>query len=124
MAAFADRDAAKGVIETYEYRIGGLVFHFTVDDGSIQLHQGQAQAPAATVTTDEETWADIASGKITGSSAAAAGALTLTGDPQAAARLRKIFSRSRVLAQAEATINGARQQGAGKGDRPIGRAVS
>ena len=106
MAAFADRDAAKGVTEIYEYRVEGLVFHFTVDDGSIQLHDGPAHDPAVILTTDEETWADIASGKITGSSAAAAGALELAGDPQAAARLREIFSRRRVLARAEATING------------------
>ena len=111
MAAFADRDAAKGVTETYEYRVGGLVFHFTVDDGSIQLHEGPAQDPAATLTTDEETWADIASGKITASSAAAAGALGLAGDPEAVMRLKKIFSRRRVLAQAEAIINQARPPG-------------
>jgi DNA-binding HxlR family transcriptional regulator/putative sterol carrier protein len=110
MAAFADCDAARGVTETYEYRVGGLVFHFTVADGSIQLHHGPAHDPDVTMTTDEETWADIASGKITGSAAAAAGALKLTGDPHAAARLRKIFSRRRVLAQAEATINAVRQR--------------
>lgn len=110
MAAFADREAARGVVETYEYHVGGLVFHFTVDDGSIQLHPGPAQDPIATLTTDEETWADLASGKITGSSAAAAGALELSGDPDAVERLRRIFARHRVLAVAEATINGTRQQ--------------
>src|SRR5262249_43921534 len=67
MAAFADRTAARGVTETYEYRVGGLVFHFIVDDGSIELHPGRAHNPAATLTTDEETWADIASGKTTAS---------------------------------------------------------
>jgi len=110
MAAFADRDAAKGVTETYEYRVGRLVFHFDVDDGSIQLHDGPAHDPAVILTTDEDTWADIASGEITGSSAVAAGALQLKGDPQAVARLRKTFSRRRVLAHAEATTNGARQR--------------
>jgi hypothetical protein len=40
-------------------------------------------------------------------SAAAAGALALTGDPGAVARMRRIFSRRRVLAQAEATISGS-----------------
>jgi hypothetical protein len=34
MGAFADRDAAKSITETYEYRVGGLVFHFSVDDGA------------------------------------------------------------------------------------------
>jgi putative sterol carrier protein len=58
--------------------------------------------PAVVVTTDEETWADIASGRISASSGAATGALTVAGDPQAVKRLGKIFSRNQMLAQAEA----------------------
>ncbi len=104
MAGLADREAAKGVNETYEYLVGDSAFHFTVDDGSIEVHDGRAHDPAVVVTTDEETYADIASGKITASSAAAAGALTIAGDPQAAKRLRKILSRSQMLAPAEATV--------------------
>ena len=104
MAALADREAAKGVSETYQYLVGDSAFHFTVDDGSIQLHDGRAQEPAVVLTTDEETWADIASGKITASSAAATGALTVAGDPQAAKRLGRIFARDPMLAQAKATI--------------------
>ena len=110
MAAFADREAAQGVVETYEYHVGGFVFHFTVDDGSIQLHQGAARDPIATLTTDEATWADLASGNITGSTATATGALELAGDPEALERVRRIFSRRRVLAQAEATVDDATRQ--------------
>jgi DNA-binding HxlR family transcriptional regulator/putative sterol carrier protein len=110
MAAYADRKAAKGVSETYQYLVGRSAFHFTVDDGAIQLHDGRAQDPAVTLTTDEETWADIVSGKITSSSAAATGALTVAGDPQAAKRLGKIFSRNQLLASAEATISGLRRR--------------
>jgi DNA-binding HxlR family transcriptional regulator/putative sterol carrier protein len=111
MAGLADREAAKGVSETYQFLIGDSAFHLTVDDGSIEPHDGRAEDPAVTWTTDEETWADVASGKIRSSSAAAAGALTVSGDPHAAKRLRKIFSRTQMLGQAEATSNGARQQG-------------
>jgi putative sterol carrier protein len=50
---------------------------------------------------------DIASGKITASSAAAAGALTVAGDAEAAKRLRKIFAREPMFAQAQATIDRA-----------------
>jgi DNA-binding HxlR family transcriptional regulator/putative sterol carrier protein len=98
MAGLADREAARGVSESYQYLIGESAFHFTVDDGSIQLRDGRAQDPAVTLTTDEETWMDIASGKITASSAAAAGALTVAGDAEAAKRLRKIFAREPMLA--------------------------
>lgn len=106
MATFADREAAKGVSETYQYLVGRSAFYFTVDDGSIELQDGRAQDPAVVLTTDEETWADIASGKVKASSAAATGALTVAGDPQAAKRLGMIFSRNQVLAQAEAIIHG------------------
>ena len=107
MASLADWEAAKGVSETYQYLVGDSAFHFTVDDGSIELHDGRAENPAVTLTTDEETWADVASGKITASSAAATGGLTVAGDPEAAKRLRKIFAREPMFAQAQATIDHA-----------------
>ncbi len=94
MLSLADREAAKGVRESYQYVVGDSSFHFTVDDGSIQLHDGLARDPAVIWTTDEQTWAEIASGKVTFSSATATGALAVTGDPQAAKRMRKIFSRT------------------------------
>jgi DNA-binding HxlR family transcriptional regulator/putative sterol carrier protein len=112
MAALADREAAKGVSETYQYLVGQSAFYFTIDDGAIELHDGRAEDPAVVLTTDEETWADIASGKIRFSSATAAGALSVAGDPQAVKRLRKIFSRNHMLAQAEATIDGDPGSGA------------
>jgi DNA-binding HxlR family transcriptional regulator/putative sterol carrier protein len=106
MAGLADREAARGVSETYQYRVGGSAFHFTVDDGSIRLHDGEAENPAVVLTTDEETWVDIASGKTRFSSATAAGALDVAGDPQAVKRLRRIFRREQMLAQAEAGHGG------------------
>src|SRR2546430_9289295 len=90
MAGLADREAAKGVSETYQYLVGDSAFHFTVDDGSIELHDGRSEDPAVTWTTDEETWADVASGKIRFSSAVATGALTASRDAQSAKRLREI----------------------------------
>jgi putative sterol carrier protein len=105
MAGLADRDAAKGVRESYQYLVGRSAFHFTADDGSVRVHDGEADDPAVVVTTDEETWADIVSGEITTSSAISTGALTVAGDPQAWTRLRRIFSRNQMLAHAEAAID-------------------
>jgi DNA-binding HxlR family transcriptional regulator/putative sterol carrier protein len=110
MLTFANRNAAKGVNETYQYVVGRWAFHFKINDGSIQLYDGQAQDPALTVTTDEDTWADIASGKITGSAAASRRQLKIVGDRKAAARLKEIFARDRVLAQAEATVSSVSQR--------------
>jgi DNA-binding HxlR family transcriptional regulator/putative sterol carrier protein len=98
MAGLADREAAKGVSDSYQYLIDDSAFHFTVDDGSIQLGDGRAPDPAVTVATDEETWADVVSGNIKFSSAVATGALTVAGDPEAVKRLRKIFAREPMLA--------------------------
>ena len=97
MAFLADKEATKGVTETYQYVVGDSTFHFMVDDGSIELRDGRADAPDVVVTTDEETWADIATGKISASSAARAGTLEVTGDRQATKRLGRIFSRSKML---------------------------
>lgn len=120
MVGLADREAAKDVSETYQYLVGETAFHFTIDDGSIRLHDGRAQDPAVVLTTDDETWSDIVSGRITASSAATAGALTVTGDRQAAKRLKRIFSRDPMFAQVEAVIDGEPGEAAGARGRRAG----
>ena len=102
MAALANREATRGVSETYQYLVGNSAFHFIVDDGSIEVHDGEVQDPSAVVTTDDQTWADIVSGKTSSSAAAAAGALRVTGDRKAAKRLGEIFGRNRMLAHSNA----------------------
>jgi DNA-binding HxlR family transcriptional regulator/putative sterol carrier protein len=102
MVGLADREAAKGVRETYQYIVGDSAFHFIVDDGSIELRDGRAEDSSVVVTTDEETWADIATGKTTASTATASGELRVEGDRQAAKRLGEIFSRDQMLVHAKA----------------------
>jgi DNA-binding HxlR family transcriptional regulator/putative sterol carrier protein len=110
MVGLADREAAKGVTESYQYVVGDSAFYFIVNDGSIELHDGRAEDPTVVVTTDEETWADIASGKTMAASAAATGALTIAGDRRAAKRLGRIFSRDQMIAHMNATAAGAGRQ--------------
>jgi DNA-binding HxlR family transcriptional regulator/putative sterol carrier protein len=108
MSVLADRDAANGVRETYQFVIDRWAFHFVIDDGTIHLQDGWADDPAVTWTTDEETWSQIASGALTTSAAVDIGALTVQGDSKAANRLRKIFSRTRMLAPAHGTVRNER----------------
>ena len=89
--AHADRDATKGVTEIYQYVVGSSALHFFVHDGSIEVRDGETKDAVLVVTTDDDTWANIVSGKTTASAAAASGALTIAGDRHAAKRLRKIF---------------------------------
>lgn len=98
IASVANRDAARGVNETYQYVVGDAAFHFVVEDGSIEVYDGHSEDPAVTVTTDEKTWAKIASGEIATSSAIAAGKLRVSGDAQAAERLGRIISRRQIFA--------------------------
>lgn len=109
MATFADREAARGVRETYQYVVGDSTFHFVVDDGSIELRDGRADDPAVTLTTDEDTLAAIMAGQTSASEAASAGAMTVAGDRRAAKRLGRIFARERIFAGAEASIGGGRE---------------
>lgn len=107
MSVLADRDAAKGVRETYQFAIDRWAFHFVIDDGAVDLRDGWAESPAVTWTTDEETWSQIVSGTLTPSAAVDTGALTVQGDAKAAGRLRKMFSRTRMLAPAQGTVRSA-----------------
>lgn len=97
LALLADLDAAEGVYETYQFVVGDVAFHLVVDDGSVDVRDGQAEDPAVVVTTDEETWGDIAFGKTTPKAAARAGRLASEGDRSARKRLGAIFSRDRIL---------------------------
>ena len=99
MSALADRDAAVGVHETYQFVVDGTAFHFVIDDGTIEVHDGKADDPAVTWTVDEESWARIVTGTLTADAAIDSGALIVKGDSRAVRRLRKIFSRSKMLGQ-------------------------
>lgn len=107
MAGLGDREAAKGVRDVYQYVVGEHAYHLVVDDGRIEVRDGLAEHPSVVVSTDEQTWADIASGAMSASDAAVAGTLTIAGDQQARKRLATIFSPEHVLAHA--TAIGARQ---------------
>jgi DNA-binding HxlR family transcriptional regulator/putative sterol carrier protein len=104
MALFADTDAAAEVDETYQILVDSSAFHFIVGNGTVQLRDGRADAPAVTLTTDEQTWTEIACGAITASAAVDAGRLAVAGNRQAGHRLKRIMSRDRVLAGAEKRI--------------------
>jgi uncharacterized protein (TIGR00369 family) len=106
MSVLADRDAARGVRETYQFVIDRTAFHAVVDDGAVHVRDGFADDPAVTWTTDEETWSQIASGTRTAAAALEAGTLTIEGERKAASRLSRIFSRRQMLARATERLPG------------------
>src|SRR5688500_3079456 len=63
---FADREAARGVREMYEFRIDGAVFHVEVDDGTVNIRPGPPpRDPDLLVETDFQTFAEVGFGTIT-----------------------------------------------------------
>ncbi|QLE75114.1 hypothetical protein FGW37_29040 [Streptomyces rectiverticillatus] len=84
-------DAARGVHETYEFRIGDFLFHARVDEGTVEMNQGPASDPAATLITDLATLLQLGAGTLTLEDAFAGGSATAEGDPEAGLRMAAAF---------------------------------
>ncbi|MDX6382190.1 MAG: hypothetical protein QOI57_3214 [Rubrobacteraceae bacterium] len=87
-------EAAQGVWETYEFRVGEDVFHVRVEDGASEPRYGAAWKPDLIVTTDADTFLALVSGHLEPEEAAELGGFEIEGNPEALSRCRKMFSLS------------------------------
>jgi DNA-binding HxlR family transcriptional regulator/putative sterol carrier protein len=87
----ADREAARGIRETYEFHIEGAVFHVVVDDGRVEAREGPAEDPAVVSTTDLDTFLALGSPGFTPAEAISSGKLEFEGDPEAGRRAQAIL---------------------------------
>lgn len=87
-----DRDAARGVRETYEFRLDDDPFHVRVDDGSVEVSDGTARARDLLIEGDARAFLEAATDPARGSELVESGALRIEGDPGALARCREIFT--------------------------------
>ena len=85
-------EAAAGLNETYELRLGGRVFEVRVADGRCATNEGRAAAPDAVITTDTETFRALRRRELSAEQALASGRLELDGDPVALERFVRIFA--------------------------------
>lgn len=84
LRSIADREAARGVNEVYEFRIDDEVFHVVIDDGAVEAVQGAApMAPAIVVRSDLASFVAIGSGRLDPHDAVARGLGSIEGDPAA-----------------------------------------
>jgi DNA-binding HxlR family transcriptional regulator len=83
--------AARGVCETYEFRIDGLVFQIRVDDDTVELEFGSASEPDLRISTDKETLAALISRQLSPSQAVRRGKAQLQGDLDVAERWVEIL---------------------------------
>lgn len=94
LGAVQDRvrpEAAVGVTESYEFRTEGKVFHVSVDDGSVEVRPGAAEAPAAVFSADLGTFVAMFMGNITAEEAVANALVEFQGDPDAGRRAWEII---------------------------------
>ncbi len=85
-------EAARGVRETYQFRIGDEVFYATVQDGAVETGQGRARDRAVAVETDVETFLSVASGRLPLGEAIESGRYRVEGDLEALRRCGEIFA--------------------------------
>jgi DNA-binding HxlR family transcriptional regulator len=82
LSYMANADAARGLHETYEFRVGDEAFHLTVDDGAVIPRAGPAAEPDLTVTMDEETLLGLFAGGLDPAAALTAGRVQAEGPPE------------------------------------------
>ncbi len=101
LQSIADREAARGVSEVYEFRIDEEVFHLIVEDGSVEAVQGPAPGGAAVVVeSDLASFAAVGSGRLDPYEARDRGLTRVAGDEQAIERSLRIMVLGRTGDQA------------------------
>ena len=89
----ADRAAARGVHDVYEFDVDGERFSVLVDDGTITVRQGPAPWRAdVRMRCGLDTFARLGTGQLTAAEAVQGGLLLLDGDPEALARSQAILA--------------------------------
>src|SRR5947209_11047224 len=84
-------EAARGVRETYEFRIGRWVFQLGVDDGAVWFELGSTHRPDLVFSADKRTLAAVISRQLSPSDAVSRGQAELEGDPEIVERWLEIL---------------------------------
>lgn len=84
-------ELARGLRESYEYRIDGEVFHVDVDDGTVAAREGEAADPLFVLVSDVETFLAVGSSQLAPEEAMASGRMNISGDLDAARRALSIL---------------------------------
>jgi DNA-binding HxlR family transcriptional regulator len=83
LSYMADREAARDLDETWEFRVGDAAFTLRVKGGRVMPRTGRAEAPDLVVRMDEDTLAALFSGTLPPLEALTSGRVTAEGSPEA-----------------------------------------
>ncbi len=103
MEEMADRDAARGITETYEFVIDGIPFWVRVADGEVTVRPGHApQVADLLVETDLGTFMEVGFGRLSPDDARAQGRSRVVGDVMKVETALDILAPVRVLSKVAA----------------------
>lgn len=99
----ADRDAARGVWDLYQFTIGGESLWVEVADGDVTVRVGEPpRTPDLAGVMDEQTFMEIGFGTLDPMDAIAQGRATATGDLTKSERVLQILSPAQIFGKAAA----------------------
>ncbi len=84
-------EAAKGVNAVYQFEIagdGGGTYHVKIADGTMQVVEGPAESPSATIKMAADDYVQMANGKLSGTMAFMKGKLKVTGNVMLAQKMQ------------------------------------
>ncbi|WP_447553066.1 SCP2 sterol-binding domain-containing protein [Vreelandella sp. EE22] len=87
-----DPEAAKGMDEVFQFHFSDEQSHYLhVQDGTLDIQQGEHDDPSVTLSTSTETLKGIMNGEINGMTAFMTGKLKATGNVMLATKLTSLF---------------------------------
>jgi DNA-binding HxlR family transcriptional regulator len=92
MHAIFDPEKAGEVDAAYEFRVGAETFHVDVKHGAIETGHGPARRPDAVIETTPDAFAEMAAGSLSLKQALADRTAAVSGDREAVAKLRMLFT--------------------------------
>ncbi|WP_456267245.1 SCP2 sterol-binding domain-containing protein [Kushneria sp. AK178] len=89
-----DAQAAAGVHETLQLELAeGPRYFVAIDDGTLDIQEGDHHAPSVTLMTDTRTFERLINKELSGMQAVMSGKVRARGDIMLASRLTRLFRR-------------------------------
>ncbi|WP_277810628.1 SCP2 sterol-binding domain-containing protein [Chromohalobacter canadensis] len=87
-----DPAAARGMNDIFQFHISDADdYYLHIQDGTLDVQQGEHDDPSVSLTTDTETLKGVMSGEINGMQAFMSGKLKATGNVMLASKLTSLF---------------------------------
>jgi DNA-binding HxlR family transcriptional regulator len=92
LSYMANTEAARGVRETYEFRIEGETFHLRVEDGAVEPRAGAVDNPDLVVTMDAKTLRELFIEGLSAVEGLTSGRIAVEGEPDVLGRAMAILA--------------------------------